>query len=73
MTRRIDPSPPSALVQDDREEGEDDLLTVEMMTLSSVLGEADSSWRNVETDLVNDKDRVKLVVDMIKMENILLH
>ena len=45
-------------------------LTVEMMTLSSVLAEADSSWRNVETDLVNDKDRVKLVVDMIKMENV---
>ena len=33
VTRRIDASPPSVVVvQDDREEGEDDLLTMEMMT-----------------------------------------
>ena len=53
-----------------RELGDRARLTVEMVTLSSALAQVDSGWRSVETELVNDQERVKLVIDLVKMDNV---
>ena len=45
-------------------------LSVEMMTLALVLGEVDSGWRTVEGELLGDKERVRLVLDLIRMDNV---
>ena len=41
--------------------GERALLTVEMMTLSSQLSEADSGWRTVHSELTGDRERLQTV------------
>ena len=58
------------IIDQTRELGVRARLTVEMVTLSSALAQVDSGWRSVETELVNDQERVKLVMDLVKMDNV---
>ena len=45
-------------------------LSIEMMSVALVLGEVDSGWRTVEGELFGDKERVRLVLDLIRMDNV---
>ena len=45
-------------------------LSVEMMTLASKLGDVDSGWRSIQGELTTDKDRVRLLLDLVKMDHV---
>jgi len=44
-------------------------LSVEMLTLSSILSEVDSGWRTVNNELINDKEKVYLVLHSVRSSN----
>ena len=50
--------------------GERALLTVEMMTLSSQLSEADSAWRTVHSELTGDRERLTGVMELVRREKV---
>jgi len=41
-------------------------LSVEMLMLSSILAEVDQGWRTVNGDLINDKERINLVLHAVR-------
>jgi len=44
-------------------------LTTVFITVASVLGEVDSNWSKVEVELMGDKDRIQLVAEILKQNN----
>ena len=46
------------------------LVTVEMMTLSSLLSEADSGWRTAHAELSGDKERLHCVMELVTREKL---
>jgi len=44
-------------------------LTTVFITLASVLGEVDSTWSKVVVELMGDKDRIQLVAEILKQDN----
>ena len=50
--------------------GDRALVTVEMMTLSSLLSEVDSSWRTAHAELSGDRERLHCVMELVRMEKL---
>ena len=50
--------------------GDRALVTVEMMTLSSLLSEADSSWRTAHAELSGDRERLHCVMELVRREKL---
>ena len=50
--------------------GDRALVTVEMMTLSSLLAEADSGWRTVHAELSGDRERLLSVMELVRREKL---
>jgi len=44
-------------------------LTTVFITLAAVLGEVDSTWSKVVVELMGDKDRIQLVAEILKQDN----
>eukprot|EP00092_Neocalanus_flemingeri_P107418 GFUD01137871.1.p1 GENE.GFUD01137871.1~~GFUD01137871.1.p1 ORF type:complete len:824 (-),score=300.44 GFUD01137871.1:355-2826(-) len=44
-------------------------LTTEFFTLAIMLGEVDNSWGKVVVELLGDKDRIQLVAEILRQEN----
>jgi len=44
-------------------------LTTVFITLASVLGEVDSTWSKVVVELMGDRDRIQLVAEILKQDN----
>jgi len=44
-------------------------LTTVFITVAAVLGEVDSNWNKVVVELMGDKDRIQLVAEILKQDN----
>jgi len=44
-------------------------LTTEFLTVASILGEVDNNWSKVEVELLGDRDRIQMVAEILKQEN----
>ena len=51
-----------------KDPGDRALVTVEMMTLSSFLSEADAGWRTAHAELSGDKERLHCVMELVRRE-----
>jgi len=51
-----------------KDPGDRALVTVEMMTLSSLLSEADSGWRTAHAELSGDRERLHCVMELVRRE-----
>eukprot|EP00090_Calanus_glacialis_P002035 TRINITY_DN11524_c0_g1_i1.p1 TRINITY_DN11524_c0_g1~~TRINITY_DN11524_c0_g1_i1.p1 ORF type:complete len:825 (+),score=377.38 TRINITY_DN11524_c0_g1_i1:53-2527(+) len=44
-------------------------LTTEFLTLANILGDVDNNWGKVVTELLGDKDRIKMVAEILRQDN----